>query len=297
MSILHICSLLAVFCVLFFTLGNLFGCSCGDDDDDDDDVDDDDDDDDDDDNDDDDTGDDDDDDNDDNDDDDDDFQLNFNGLNGKASTTGGYSPQISGSFTVEGFFKFAAAAPAELDYLFYFIGPPADKVVGGFTLSQHSTTGKIDFEYYASGGVKSTESSAQPLVGSWVHIAGVLKWEVLKDDKAQDYWLASLYVNGTLVGENKFGSDGLISPVAATNWSIGAGEYDGYFDGSVTQFRISNSAKYSGTSITVPTELTADAGTVALYRFDLVGAGSTVPDTSSNSNDLTLTGGATWSIQ
>jgi hypothetical protein len=88
----------------------------------------------------------------------------------------------------------------------------------------------------------------------WVHIAAV-----------RTSGTNSLYVNGTRVGTST-----QTFPVEITNFTIGGVPSYGFYSNSyIDEFRLVQSAIYSGSSITVPTSsLSAITGTALLLHFD-----------------------------
>ena len=72
---------------------------------------------------------------------------------------------------------------------------------------------------------------------------------------------------------------------------LAAGGYG--IDGDVSEFRISNVRRYTGTTYTVPTEpFTSDSNTVVLYHFD-ENTGTSLNDGSSSNIDGELVGSPT----
>jgi hypothetical protein len=105
----------------------------------------------------------------------------------------------------------------------------------------------------------------------------------------------SLYVDGVLVS-NTITS----SPIKQTSVPVGIGarrnssntDWNELFSGTISTIKISDSALYSGSNITVSTETISDSATIALWDFS-TGFGSTLYDQSGNGHNGTING-ATW---
>lgn len=128
-------------------------------------------------------------------------------------------------------------------------------------------------------------SSFESLAAGWHHIAYVKDGNGLR-----------LYINGSRVAED---ARSVAQPDNDTNdndlYIIGNQFTFSYWTWPVDEIRISDNARYTGASYTVPTaNFTTDANTVGLYNCD-DGSGTTLTDSSGNGNDITLTG--TFSMQ
>lgn len=105
----------------------------------------------------------------------------------------------------------------------------------------------------------------------------------------------SLYVDGVLVS-NTITS----SPIKQTSVPVGIGarrnssntDWNELFTGIISTIKISDSALYSGSSITISPETLSDSATIALWDFS-TGSGSTLYDQSGNGHHGTING-ATW---
>jgi hypothetical protein len=91
-------------------------------------------------------------------------------------------------------------------------------------------------------------------LNQWIHVAVV-----------RSSGTNSLYVNGTRVGTST-----QTFPVEVTGYSIGGSVLYGFYSQAyIDEFRITQAALYSGTSLTVPTSaLTSGSETAVLLRFD-----------------------------
>jgi hypothetical protein len=147
--------------------------------------------------------------------------------------------------------------------------------------------------------LSATSTTANLVTGTWYHLACSYD-----DNTTPTNDTLSIYVNGTRVATTS--QDGAFSPGVGdgdlyvsddqTSWGGAA------LDGRIDELRISNSARYSGASITVPTgPFAADGNTAALYHFNqgqpipVVAGTSTTRDDSGNSFNLTFQGTTTWS--
>ena len=102
-----------------------------------------------------------------------------------------------------------------------------------------------------------------------------------------------VYFNGTSVISVSDSGD-----YTANNWRVGGywGPYNGTaiwtFEGYLDEFRYSNIARYSGSTITVPTSpFTSDANTLLLLHMDGTNGGTTFTDSSSYNRTVTRDAG------
>lgn len=106
--------------------------------------------------------------------------------------------------------------------------------------------------------------------GQWHHVAGVIDSE----NKVL------LFFDGTLVASNVLGD--VRQPNSSPLWLGAAPEYggSGFVSCTLDLVRISSTNRYS-TTFTPPTDMTPDAATLLLYKFN-EGAGTTATDSSGN---------------
>jgi len=139
----------------------------------------------------------------------------------------------------------------------------------------------IATELHDVGGTLSTPTTIS--LNAWHHIAAVY-----------DGASVSLYLDGVRVAtEPASGSIANSSSLPI----FGGGQYETSttigFIGYVDWFRMSNTARYSGTSFTTPSSQPAsDSNTVLLFYFDETSGSTTAADQSSNHNNGTLGVGA-----
>jgi hypothetical protein len=121
--------------------------------------------------------------------------------------------------------------------------------VGGLHISTLQD-GSVEFSDAATGGIYD---GFTPL-GQWVHLAAV-----------RNNGTNTLYIDGVSVGTST-----VTFPVGNTSFSIGGVSSYGFFtDGYIDEFRLTQSALYSGASFTPPTTaLSAISGTAILLHFD-----------------------------
>lgn len=121
--------------------------------------------------------------------------------------------------------------------------------VGGVHIATQND-GSIEFSDAATGGVYA---GSTPL-GQWVHVAAVRLGGT-----------NTLYIDGVSVGDST-----VTFPVTSTAFSIGGvASYGFYTDGYIDEFRLTQSAVYTGPAFAPPAApLTAIAGTALLLHFD-----------------------------
>jgi len=104
--------------------------------------------------------------------------------------------------------------------------------------------------------------------------------------------IMQLFVNGTLVD-----SDTVSTDLGTTKPLVIGSQYDGSaasWNGWIDEVRISNTARYTGSSLIVPTsELVSDINTVLLLHFNGEDGATTFEDDSLTAQDITFSGGAT----
>jgi hypothetical protein len=143
-------------------------------------------------------------------------------------------------------------------------GSPIQPLINKYnTSSQRSYTfgiydGFLGYFWATSGGSGNAVQTSQAIsTGSWKHIALC---------REGDTW--NTYYDGTRVDTRTISGtlhDSTDDLYLGSYFGSGGNEYDGYAD----EFRISNTARYTGSSYTVPTEaFTNDANTVLLVHGD-----------------------------
>lgn len=158
-----------------------------------------------------------------------------------------------------------------------------------YTLTPKSTN-KIEFVYSSNGTavtVCSTDDAILTNTGVWYHIA------VTADVSEKD---VKFYVNGSLVDCTLTSNSATSIFNSAMPFLVGAqgesGAYGGYFDGLIDEVRVWNDVR-------TPTEIADnyqkelvgnEAGLVGYWKFN-----NDATDTTSNNNDLTLSGSPSYS--
>lgn len=192
------------------------------------------------------------------------YSLLFDGTNDRASIANDNSYQGLAAGTVELFFKTSYNA-------------------GYQKLFQKASVYDIGITQDFGGGAKLFaeinnvknfgELTGNVADGAWHHFA--MGWD------ASD---AEAWFDGTRVGADTGGTSNTDTSVGNMGWN-GSGEF---FHGNIAFLRISNSKRYSGASITVPTEaFEVDENIVCLPDYTL-GTGLTATDLSGNENDIVL---------
>ena len=195
------------------------------------------------------------------------------------------TPTISNAFTVECWFRWDGGNSHAYDY----------QVVAG----RRSLNSLLEWDIYIQestrrigAGVSRTgqfsdatwlESGNNVVsTGTWLHCALV--------GTGSNYYL---YINGTRVATAEQG--GPISGLA--NVPILVGDLDDSnetFNGVIDELRISNVARYTGATYTVPSAaFTVDANTLGLWHFD-EGTGTTAADATAHGSAGTLLNGPVW---
>ena len=139
------------------------------------------------------------------------------------------------------------------------------------------------------GAVAWLVSDSTLPVGEWSHVALVRSGGTIV-----------LYKDGhslSFSDPNTSGNGQTPPKPPATPFYVGGetgATYPDLFPGEIDEVRLSDTARYSGSSYIVPDgPFTTDAHTIALYHFN-EGSGSTAGDSSGNGNDLTLVNSPTW---
>ena len=200
--------------------------------------------------------------------------LSANGSDAYVQVANSSSLNITGAITVEAWIK-----PNSIGTYQYIASRESyaqSGTGGGYELTLNNA-GKARFDVYHS------PTTYTPVVGNtvlstgvWHHIAGVWDGSYLK-----------LYVNGNLDSTVNTGN----GPASGTSsLKIGRNSGGGYFNGLIDEVRVSNTVVYTS-NFTPQTHLTASSSTKGLWKFD----GQTITDSSGNSNNGTLQGGATYS--
>ena len=126
------------------------------------------------------------------------------------------------------------------------------------------------------------EGSVNTAVGEWTHVAVVRNGTTV-----------TLYVNGTSVGtpitsvSGDFDTDTDSSQLTIGAQYNNAGTREEYFDGTMDQIRISNTARYTSTFTPSTTPFTTDANTLLLIQSNDFSEGGLGADHSGNYNYFT----------
>jgi hypothetical protein len=190
---------------------------------------------------------------------------------------GGSNPTGTGNFTWEGWFYNTVRSDNQI------IFETRDNSGGnGWAIRTLSDDGGVTYKFlYIYGG--GTAEGATVTNNAWHHLAVCRTSSTTK-----------VYYDGTQVMSV---SD--TGNYTANNWRVGGywGTYNNYlaawnFAGYLDEFRYSNIARYSGSTITVPTApFTSDADTLLLLHFDGTEGGTTFTDSSSYNRTVTRDAG------
>lgn len=171
-------------------------------------------------------------------------------------------PQGTEDFTVEMrvYVYSAHVGSGDSGYVIY---DEPDSAGGGrfiFSITDETTYAAMSYQVDFDGTSEyptNSPSSLQISTNTWHH------WAIVRDGAD-----VRMYLNGTLVDTNTVGAGASID-VTTDFIRIGGtgGAGTGYFNGRVDELRISKSARYSGSSFTVPTvEFTNDPDTILLLH-------------------------------
>ena len=201
--------------------------------------------------------------------------ISLNGTSAYAEVPNSSSLNIVGPLTMEAWIKLPSVPTSYQPILDH---SPSLGNEGGYDMYVTDTgKARMDIFYYPSYQYLIGATTLTP--NAWHHIAGVYDGSQLR-----------LYVDGQLDG-----SVNLSSPMTGTavQLRIGRNNYlytPIYFNGLIDEARISTGALYSS-NFTPAASLTASSNTKGLWKFD----GQTVSDSSTNGNNGTLNGSATYS--
>jgi hypothetical protein len=205
------------------------------------------------------------------------YSLSLNGAGAYVSVPDSNSLDITGPFTVEAWVKTNTPTATQQGIVERYRTVQGIQD-GGFAL--RLSNGRLQFWSLKNGFdlVDVVEGNSVIPTG-WHHVAGVWDGSELR-----------VYMDGVLNGFKA----STFAPAAGTmNLKIGARGDDASFpfNGLIDEVRITASALYTGQSFTVERQLTAVAGTRALWKFD----GQSTSDASGNGNTGTLVSGAGFS--
>jgi RHS repeat-associated protein len=201
--------------------------------------------------------------------------LAVNGSTAYVEAPNSSSLNIAGALTMEAWIKLPAVSTT---YQPIIDKSPSVGNEGGYDLWV-TDTGKARMDIFYSPSYQWLIGNTTLTAGVWHHIAGVYDGSQLR-----------LYVDGQLDGSVNLASAMTGSTVQLR---IGKNNYlygPLYFNGLIDEVRISTGALYSS-NFTPPGTLTASSSTKGLWKFD----GQTTNDSSSNGNNGSLNGGATYS--
>jgi hypothetical protein len=220
------------------------------------------------------------------------FALSFDGSGDQVTFPSGIGSATT-QYTVEAWVRpttsTAGGAEGEGGILFFHHIACADTTLEWSGSGDGRTPGRFRVRaYHGTSGCAwvSPEQPVNATIGVWHHVAGVV------DDGE-----VRLYVDGTLASATE-PSMSSWSPGGAVlgNWAGrdgGDARPDrGAFIGEIDEIRLSHTARYSGSSITVPHHFVADAATMAVWLFD-EGTGTSTSDGSGHGHDGTVAS-ATW---
>ena len=192
---------------------------------------------------------------------------------------GGSNPTGTGNFTWEGWVYNTDSHDNQMIF-----ETRDDSGGGGWairTLVASGITNGLSYLYNNGGGTITGDVDGLT-INAWHHLAVNRVSGTTK-----------VYLDGTAVITVTDGGN-----YTANNWRVGGywGPYNGTaiwtFEGYLDEFRYSNIARYSGSTITVPTAaFTSDANTLLLLHMDGTNGGTTFTDSSSYNRTVTRDAG------
>jgi hypothetical protein len=198
------------------------------------------------------------------------YYAPFNGTSQMLSAPANAVFNFSSDFTAECWYNTSTVTNASQPILFT-IGSDAAGLVCGFF------SGNFYCYFVGTGGLFS---SVTPPLNQWVHVAWVRRSGT-----------HTLYING--VAQSTSTAAGTISSTGgvtvAKNGTSGSGA--NYFQGSVSNFRVNNTALYTANFIPPTSALTAVSGTQLLTLQS-----ATIIDNSTNAFTITNTGSVTTAV-
>jgi hypothetical protein len=200
--------------------------------------------------------------------------ISFNGTTGFIEAPHSESLSLEGSaMTIEGWFKTSTTSGNQI-----IVNKENSYEVGinGGDLEVAIQTDAPGGWFWSTGPSVSTDT--------WYHFAVTYDGDKTRIylDGSRELELDDARNKGDITPSN--------NPLRIGNRISGGGSY---FQGQMDDIRISNSARYTGATHTVPTSAyNTDANTVALYAFD-ESSGSVILDASENQNNGELYSGAT----
>lgn len=198
--------------------------------------------------------------------------LAFDGVDDFVSVPGHPALDLSGDFTVEAWINPGPRA-ASGDEM-HVVSHHDQTQSRGWSLLVRSR--RVEIVVWGSdslGAMAYSAGNAGPayvVAGQWMHVAGTLTGGVLR-----------IYAGGILRDTQVLGGD-FVRQAAAQTLTIGRPAFMSslFFEGMVDDVRLSNTARATGTTTSVPTAaLPSDGSTVALFHFDET-AGPAVVDSS-----------------
>ena len=203
--------------------------------------------------------------------------LSGNGTSAYVNGPSSSSLNITGAITVEAWIKIDAIGAYRA-----IVSREAFQQAGtggGYRLAI-TDTGKVRLDLFQSHNTYVTAiGTSSVTAGAWQHVAGVFDGNQIR-----------IYLNGVQNGSVSTAS----GPASGTGgFYLGRFSYSFnpyYFNGLIDEARVSNVALYTS-NFTPAGTLTATSSTKGLWRFD----GQTATDFSTNGNNGTLQGGATFS--
>jgi hypothetical protein len=198
------------------------------------------------------------------------FAGSFNGTSQVISAPANAAFNFTGNFTAECWYNTSTVTNASQPTLFT-IGSDASGLIVGFF------SGTFYCYMLGSGGLMT---AATPLLNQWVHVAWVRVSGV-----------NTLYLNGVASATASV-SGTLSSTGGVTVGRTGSsGSAFNFFQGSVSNFRVTNYAVYTGNFVPPTSALTAISGTQLLTLQS-----ATIIDNSTNAFTITNTGSVTTAV-
>jgi Concanavalin A-like lectin/glucanases superfamily/MBG domain len=202
------------------------------------------------------------------------YSLSGNGMSDYMEVLNSASINITGAFTAEAWVKLNNSTGA-YQCIFERFGPSG--IDGGFIL-RIAPNGKLEFYVLQSGQV------GYPITGNTVVSSNVWHHVAAVDDGTQ----LRIYLDGVLDASLSVSA---YPATGTTNLFIGSGNWGGgRINGKIDEARLTAASLYSS-NFTPEVNLTAEANTRGLWKFD----GSSAKDFSGNGNTGMLKGAPTYS--
>jgi len=190
---------------------------------------------------------------------------------------------LTGDYTIEAWILWKGGSSFQRVFDFGTTGDPFTTPWIFFTPDIGGGTARFAISTNGLGTPQIVDAATAFPQNTWTHLAIVQSGTTL-----------TIYINGTSVGSGTVSIHPSDMGSTTENW-LGQSQFGGdpHFNGEIDEFRISNTARYTGNFTPQTTEFTTDANTVALYHFD-EGTGQTTADATGSFNAVL---GATTAVE